>query len=162
MERNSCFFTGHRNVRFDPLLIIKTGHAINDLIKEGITDFYAGGAIGWDMICEELVLSLKKKYPYIKLHLILPCHPKQQTLNWSEEDKSEYDSILENADDVELVSINYSNDCMKKRNSRLVSLGDICLCYFNENDKRSGTGQTVRMAQKAEKRIINMYYHSEK
>ena len=50
---------------------------------------------------------------------------------------------------------------MKKRNARLAELGDICICYYNEKDFRSGTGQTVRMAEKAGKRIINMYTISE-
>lgn len=27
-----------------------------NLINEGVTDFYAGGAYGWDMLCEEMVL----------------------------------------------------------------------------------------------------------
>lgn len=162
MPQKSCFFTGHRKIKFDPVLIVNTGYKINELINEGVTDFYAGGAIGWDMICEELVISLKKKYPHIRLHLILPCHPEQQTSDWSAEDRAEYDSILDKADEVELVSANYSTDCMKKRNSRLVQLGDICLCYFNENNKRSGTGQTVRMARDAEKKIINMHTYSEK
>ena len=153
----SCFFTGHRNIGFDVMLIVKTGYIINDLINEGVTDFYAGGALGWDMICEELILSLRKKYPEIKLHLILPCPPEQQTSGWDEGDRAEYDSILKSADDVEIISENYDKDCMKKRNTRLAELGEICLCYYNEKNFRSGTGQTVRMAQKAEKKIINVY-----
>ena len=157
----SCFFTGHRNIGFDAMLIVKTGHIINDLIKDGVTDFYAGGAVGWDMICEELVLSLRKKYPEIKLHLILPCPPEQQISGWGDGDRAEYDSILKNSDDVEIVSESYDKDCMKKRNARLAELGEICLCYYNEKNFRSGTGQTVRMAQKAEKKIINVYDSAE-
>ena len=38
---------------------------------------------------------------------------------------------------------------MKERNQKLVDLADtLCICYWNENDNRSGTGQTVRMAEK--------------
>ena len=45
---------------------------------------------------------------------------------------------------------------MKKRNQRLVELGDICVCCYNENRIRSGTGQTVRIAEKQGKEIINI------
>ena len=154
----SCFFTGHRNAPSDTLLIIKTGTFIIDVINKcGITDFYAGGALGWDTICARLILDLKKIYPQIKLHLVLPCPPEQQTSGWSRGNRSEYDFILKRADDVEIVSGNYDKDCMKKRNARLAERGDICLCYYNEKDPRSGTGQTVRMAQKAGKPVANMY-----
>ena len=161
MENKSCFFTGHRYAPFDTLLIVKTGHVIIDLIEKGVTDFYAGGAIGFDTFCEKLVLSLRKKYPQIRLHLILPCPPEIQTAKWTDVQKEEYNKILNDADDVKIISDSYDKNCMKKRNARLVELGDICLCYFNEKDKRSGTGQTVRMAQKAGKKIINLYNFSE-
>ena len=73
MPNQTCFFTGHRsfsknreNVQEllrDILLI---------LIESGVTDFYAGGAIGWDMFCESELLNMKKQFPQIKLHIILP------------------------------------------------------------------------------------------
>lgn len=157
----SCFFTGHRNAPFDTLLIVKTGHVITDLIENGVTDFYAGGAVGFDTFCEKIVIVLRRKYKHIKLHLVLPCPPEIQSAKWNDEQKEEYNKILNDADDIEILSENYSKDCMKKRNARLAELGDICLCYFNDNNSRSGTGQTVRMAQNAEKRIINMYGFSE-
>ena len=46
---------------------------------------------------------------------------------------------------------------MKARTARLVELAsDYCICYWNPKDFRSGTGQTVRMAQKKVIEIINM------
>lgn len=157
-KEKSCFFTGHRNAAFDTMLIMENCHVIEELITEqGITDFYAGGAIGWDTYCAKTILSLRERFKHIKLHLVLPCSPEIQTAKWKHEQKEEYYKILKYADDVEIISKNYDKDCMKKRNARLVELGDICLCYYNEKNLRSGTGQTVRMAQKAGKTIINMY-----
>ena len=158
MPENSCFFTGHRYAPNDAKLIAKTNDVIVDLIEnKGITEFYAGGAVGWDMICENIILDLKEKYLQIKLHLVLPCQPEIQTSKWNNEQKEEYHKILKFADDVEFVSKKYSKDCMKKRNTRLVEQGGICVCYFNENDSRSGTAQTVRMARESGKEIINMH-----
>ena len=154
----TCFFTGHRKIPISTMLAENTAHVITDLItNNGVTDFYAGGAVGWDTICAKLILSLKEKYPKIRLHLVLPCSPEIQTIKWNDKQKEEYYTILKFADNVEFISKNYSNECMKKRNARLVELGEICLCYYNEKNFRSGTGQTVRMAQKAGKKIINLY-----
>ena len=158
----SCFFTGHRNSPSDTKFISNTKNIIENLIiKNGITDFYAGGAVGWDTICAGLVLSLKENYPQIRLHLVLPCPPEIQAFKWTFEQQKEYYRILKAADDVEIISPKYDADCMKKRNARLVERGNLCVCYYNEKNFRSGTGQTVRMAQRAGKKIINMYNYSE-
>ena len=61
----SCFFTGHRSFMFsrDPAAVENLRELLSDLAKNGITDFYAGGSYGWDMICEYSVFLLKKDYP---------------------------------------------------------------------------------------------------
>ncbi len=125
------------------------------LIDEGATDFYAGGAVGWDMLCESAVIELREKYSYIKLHLVLPCPAEEQTAKWSESDKREYMKLLSAADMVEVCSEHYYDGCMKVRNQRLVDLSNVCVCYYNESNKRSGTGQTVRMAERKHICIIN-------
>ncbi len=45
---------------------------------------------------------------------------------------------------------------MKIRNAKLIELADVCVCYYNLSQYASGTGQTVRMAQKKEIKIINI------
>ncbi len=57
---------------------------------------------------------------------------------------------------VEVCSEHYYDGCMKVRNQRLVDLSDVCVCYYNESNKRSGTGQTVRMAERKHICIINI------
>ena len=48
-----------------------------------------------------------------------------------------------------------NKNCIKKRNARLVNLADCFVCYYYKS--RSGTGQTIRMAQKNKLEIINLY-----
>lgn len=152
------FFTGHRGYAIEPEKIYKLARLLCEFVKEGTVDFYAGGARGWDMTFENMVLSMREKYfDFMKLHLVLPCPPEEQTAGWDIDDKEEYQRILEAADSVEIVSDHYDKNCMKKRNERLVELGDVCLCYYNENRVRSGTGQTVRIAEKQGKEIINLF-----
>ncbi|MDE6591538.1 MAG: SLOG family protein [Oscillospiraceae bacterium] len=152
------FFTGHRESRVYTEDMHKAINLLRKFIIEGVVDFYAGGARGWDMTFESMVMNLRENhFPLIKLHLILPCPPDEQIKDWGAYDKQQYQKILKAADSVEIVSEHYDKNCMKKRNERLVQLGDICVCYYNEKHKRSGTGQTVRMAQKQGKEIINLY-----
>lgn len=150
-------FTGHREVNVTQELKIKMFDEMEQLVKNGATDFYAGGAIGFDMLAEKAVVALRKKYPQVKLHLVLPCPEEQQTLKWSEAEKEEYKKYLSLADTIEVCSSFYHRDCMRIRNQRLVELSDICICYYNENHSASGTGQTVRLAQKKGIPIINVF-----
>lgn len=153
-ERSVCF-TGHRNVKMSQELILRLNKTLTNLIENGATDFYVGGALGWDTLCEQAVIDLRKKFPQIKLHLILPCSPEEQTARWEHSQKEEYYKYLKNADTVEYTSDHYYDGCMKVRNARLVDLADCCVCYY-DNRSRSGTGQTIRMAKGKGIRIINL------
>ena len=150
------FFTGHRIFKANDETIKNLVAVLIKLISEGTTDFYAGGALGWDMLCEKAVLGLREKFNDIKLHLILPCPFEEQTKFWFIPQIIEYQKILKAADSVEIISKHYEKNCMKKRNEQLAELGDICVCYYDENKLRSGTGQTVRLAEKQRKEIINI------
>lgn len=156
---NTVFFTGHRDYTFNFEESNRAVRLIAELVvKNEVLDFYAGGAQGWDMRFENMVLNIRDTFfSDVKLHLVLPCPPDEQTANWDIDDKDEYQRILEAADSVEIVSPHYDKSCMKKRNQRLAELGDVCVCYYNEKRTRSGTGQTVRMAEKMGKEIINIY-----
>lgn len=55
------------------------------------TYFGAGGALGFDTLAAQTVLELKKKYPDIRLILVLPCL--SQTRNWKAANISEYERI---------------------------------------------------------------------
>ena len=150
----TCCFTGHRIIKITPELVQRMKDTITKLIERGVTDFYNGGAIGFDMLCAETVISLKAEYPDIKLHLLLPCPPEEQVKGWNKAQIVRYNEILQAADCVTVLSEHYTNDCMKQRNKRLVELSDCCICYCN--NPRSGTGQTVRMAREKGIDVINL------
>ena len=56
----------------------------------------------------------------------------------------------------EFVSVDYTKDCMRLRNKRLVELADCCVCFCGEPEGRSGTAQTVRMARQKGIPVINL------
>lgn len=156
----SVCFTGHRNLSFDIELERRLEKEIRSLAEGGAEDFYCGGAVGWDTYCAETVLRVRESMPQIRLMLVLPCNEEQQTLKWSEAEKKKFREIREKADNFEYTSRDYSKDCMKIRNQRLVDLADICICYYNDKKSVSGTGQTVRMARKKGIKVVNMFKNS--
>lgn len=162
MRKSACF-TGHRTLMtdmnsFSALLLSVIEQMITD---RNITDYYAGGAYGFDAIVSLSILRIKEKYPQVRLHLILPYSNKEQTEGWNTKRKAEFDKILGLADSVEYVSEHKTMTCMKERNARLVELAsECCIAYWNANNKRSGTGQTVRMAQKKGLEVINIFESS--
>lgn len=83
---------------------------IEHLISLGVTSFCAGGALGFDTLSAGKILDFKKRFPQIKLVLVLPC--KTQTNGWSEANKSEYNFILERADEIIYTSEKYYTGCM--------------------------------------------------
>lgn len=150
----SVSFTGHRRIAVTGDLKERLYLTLEALIKLGAGNFYAGGAVGWDTLCAETVLLLKEEYPQIKLRLVLPCPPQQQTAKFSEYQREAYQKILEMADEAEICSPEYFRGCMKKRNARLAELADAVVCYCS--NPVSGTGQTLSMAQKRGVQIINL------
>lgn len=158
MRKSACF-TGHRNFtgntkNLDTRLYDILERAIT---KKNVADFYTGGAVGWDELAARTVLKLREIYPHIKLHLILPCSNEEQTAKWTKEQKTEFYRILALTDTVEYISEHYYNGCMKIRNARLVELADFCFCFWDTNRQKSGTAQTVRMAQRKKIMIINFF-----
>ena len=154
---HSICFTGHRNADLSDVVHTLMVLEMETMVKRGYRDFYAGGAVGWDAFCSKEVIALKKRRFKIRLHLILPCCFEEQTRKWSVEEKEELLEIQTHADTVEYISEHYTKDCIKRRNQRLADSAGLMWCYYDKKRFRSGTGQTVRMAEKSGLRIWNFY-----
>lgn len=121
------------------------------MAEQGVTDFLSGMAQGVDLWSSQIVLDLQKKNPALKLHCVLPC--KGQESKWTASAQERYRSILAQANEVVYVGQEYNRDCMLKRNRYLVDHSSILLAVYN-GTWRSGTGATVRYAQKLKREII--------
>ncbi len=152
----SVCFTGHRQARADDEVRRRLRETLERLIQGGATDFYAGGAQGWDTVCTSMVLALRAKYPEIRLHLVLPCPIEEQARRWGDDARRLLTNVAERADEVEVLSPYYYDGCMKKRNLRLVEAADCCVCWYDSSRFASGTGQTVRLAESKGIKIINL------
>ncbi len=144
IKLKTCSFTGHRELpeNFD---IKKLKNAVEELIKKGVEVFYNGGAKGFDLLSAETVLSLKEKYPFIKLILCIPCL--YQEKNYIEEDKKRYLTIYNEADEKIMVSNDrYFKGCMQKRDMFLADKGDILIAFLQK--ETGGTAYTVKYFKK--------------
>ena len=153
----SACFTGHRVIPQTEEIKERLYSVLERWIcTKGITDYYAGGAVGWDTLAAATVLKLREVYPQVKLHLVLPCASEQQTAKWTSAQQREFFRIRELADSVEYICENYFKGCMKERNNRLVEYADTCcFCFWDPGIFSSGTGQTVRLAKKKQLMIVN-------
>ena len=159
MNKSVCF-TGHRTIAEDKETLSARLYALLERLvtEQKVTDFYTGGAVGWDALAALTVLKLRESYPKVKLHLVLPCSFEEQSAKWNEAQKAEHKHIASLADTKEFTSEHLGKNAMKIRNARLVELAsDYCICYWNPKHYRSGTGQTVRMAQKKGIEVINLF-----
>lgn len=154
MRGKTACFTGHRKIPPEsiPELSQRLKNTLLRLIEEGYMYFGAGGALGFDTLATQCVLSLKKQYPHIKLILVLPCIT--QTKGWSKNDIAIYEEIKSQADKVVYTSQEYTRGCMHKRNRHLVDNSSACISYLTEN--KGGTFYTVNYAKSKGVEVINI------
>lgn len=158
----ACCFTGHRpqNLPFgfderNPDCIWlkqRLETEIRRLITyEHTTCFYSGMGLGVDQWAAEIVLKLREKYSYIRLKCVLPCETQAEF--WTEPQRDRYFSIVEQCDEEIMLQGPYTKGCMQKRNKFMVDSSNIVLAVWN-GEEASGTGSTVRYAQKKEREIF--------
>ncbi len=154
LQSKTCCFTGHRKIPPEQYHRIaeRLRKEIIRLIEKGICYFGAGGALGFDTLAAQTVLSLKAEYPQIKLILVLPCMT--QTRGWAEKDVAIYEDIKARCDKLTYTSQEYSRGCMQKRNRHLVDYSSVCVCYLTEQS--GGTAYTVNYAKSKGLRTINV------
>ncbi|MBR0196128.1 MAG: DUF1273 family protein [Paludibacteraceae bacterium] len=143
LAEKSCCFTGHRHITEEerPILCSWLRHAIRELITtDGITTFYAGGALGFDTLAATMVVEAREVFPTIRLVIVLP-YAKQED-RWSD------------ADEVICLSEQYYTGCMFARNRYLVDHSSICVSY--QTRQSGGTAYTVKYATARGLRIINL------
>ncbi len=164
MNYQTCCCTGHRPKGFPYRYGVDELKHRNflELLKEktilayrkyGVTNFISGMAIGVDLDFAETVLYLRdtENYPF-SLECAIPC--RNQTLKWSEPDKLRYNSLLTRANSVNLISEQYTPECMLKRNRYMVDKSSVVIAAFNGIEK-GGTWYTIKYA-KSKNKIIEL------
>ncbi len=145
-KETTCSFTGHRIIeeKDQKLLQKALKKEIKKQIENGIVNFCSGGAIGFDTLVAQTVLYYKKKFPHIRLCMVLPC--KNQGKFWTLEQKETYERILLASDEVIYTADTYYKGCMQKRNRYLVDCAGCVVAYLTKDS--GGTKYTVNYAEK--------------
>lgn len=141
----ACAFTGHRQLPkgAEEKLRDLLRRGISYVYGEGVRDFYAGGALGFDMLAEEEVIAFRATHADVRLHLVLPHRGQAQS--WRLSEVRRYQMLLSEADSVRYLSSFYYDGVMKERNAALIAEADVCIAYLTHG---GGSGQTVAMAKK--------------
>lgn len=161
MKEKSCAFTGHRpqhlpfrsnetDERCITLKQILRDEIVRLIEEENVRHFISGMALGVDTIAAEIVLDLKQSYPGITLECAIPCET--QANKWTAKQRERYFEIVAQCDKETMLQTKYTPDCMEKRNRYMVDHADYIIAVWD--GKPSGTGNTIKYAQKQEKKII--------
>lgn len=125
---------------------------LETLYGEGCRRFYAGGAMGFDTLAASRVLILRKRYPDVRLYLLLPC--RHQARGWPPQEVARYEDVLSRSDGFRYVFEEYSPTAMTARNHALVEAAEVCVAYVRRT--ASGSGQTVRAAEEKGIPVLNL------
>lgn len=158
----SCCFTGHRptklpwgaNEQDERCLALKAELAarLEGIYQAGYTNFICGMAIGCDMYFAEAVLELQKQHPEVTLEAAVPCGT--QPDKWHKALRERYNRLLDSCSSVNVLQINYTPDCMMRRNEYMVDNSSLLLACFD--GLPGGTMKTILYAQRAGLKVITI------
>lgn len=154
LREHTCCLTGHRRMTHTEAVIVRERlvQTLRRLIANDVIYFGVGGAVGFDLLAAQTVLSLKNEYPHIKLIVVLAC--RDQTARWNAADRATLRDICAQADKVVCLQETYTADCMKARDRYLVDHSGVCVCWLTHYG--GGTGYTEQYALRNGCRVVHL------
>ncbi|MBQ3423871.1 MAG: DUF1273 family protein [Clostridia bacterium] len=157
-----CAFTGYRPARMpwgsdesDVRCLefkFRLREALEYLIGMGYADFMSGGALGFDLMAAEMVLSLREKYPWLRLIMVIPFDG--QADRWNDAQRSRWRRAIEASDRVIHVSHRYDRGVFFRRNHRMVAGADALLAAWD--GQSGGTANTVAYARRMGVKVLRL------
>ena len=144
--RRVCF-TGHRPeklTRSESTIKRELEKQIRQAMADGLNVFISGMARGVDIWAAQIVLKLRNEGADVKL--ICACPYKGFENGWSQEWQRQYKEILESADLIKYVCIDYGRACFQIRNEWMVNHAIRVIAVFN--GEKGGTKNTMDYAAK--------------
>ena len=156
LREKTCCFTGHRTipVSVSEALQQKAEKKIMELYNRGVIYYGCGGALGFDTLMAQTCFALRDSgsCPQMKVILVYPFDG--FTDRWNGIQIATYKELFKKFDKVVCVSSEASREAYLARNRHLVGGSAFCIAYCVH--QRSGTGYTVRYAQKQGVEIYNL------
>ena len=145
-----CTFFGHRDTYLSAEIRSKIRTTLIELIeKEGVDSFWFGSYGKFDAECADMTHSLKKEYPHIEMHLLLPYPTKQESGGDAFYKELKFDSFSY-FDPDKLFFPRYT---ILKRNEYMVKNCDFLICYVI--CEWGGAYQAMQKAIRYKKRVFN-------
>lgn len=110
-------------------------------------------AIGFDLEAAKIALALRSELADIKVLAVIPFEGMQ--LRFSASQRSLFDKVASEADEVITLASDYSASVYAVRNNFLVDNSSAVIAYFT--GEKGGTAYTVRRAVKSLSLITNIY-----
>lgn len=76
MRDKTCFFIGHRDA--PESIYSELARTVEQLIGQGVTDFYVGHYGNFDRLAARAVIAAKQRHPEVRLTMLLPYHPAER------------------------------------------------------------------------------------
>lgn len=154
-KNRRCCFTGHRPqklLRKEKEIKQDLEEAIQKAVQDGYTTFITGMAYGVDIWAGEIVCRLRKTNPELRLIAAVPFPGFEE--RWTKKWKNAYASLLNKADLVRYICLDYSPQAYQKRNEWMVDHSSRVIAVFN--GEQSGTKNTIDYAAKTEVEIVTI------
>lgn len=160
---NSCCFTGYRPNKFpfefeenNPkyrLFLSRVADFIKLAEKNGVTTFYTGMAMGFDIVAAEQVTLLKASNKNIRLIAVIPFSDQENFYpnDW----KDRYYELLKDCDEVITLNDRYLKWAYDQRNRYMVDRSRYVITFFD--GKKGGTMNTLNYADRHCRKIMNVY-----
>ena len=107
--------------------------------------------MGFDLMAAETVLSLKGKYPDIRLIAVVPF--RRQNCRWPSTERERYQRIISQADRVIVLSEYYFKGCLLRRNDFMLEHSCGVIAFITANLM---VGHSTHVGRQ-EKSIVNLY-----
>lgn len=145
-----CAVTGHRVLGKEFRRAVLE-EKLDFLLARGADTFLCGMALGFDLLCGELLAERKKSVP-LRLVACIPCA--DQSGAFPPAAKRRYDALLGSCDERVVLHERYETGCMFERNRYMVDRCDLLFAYLREGSKKGGTYYTVRYAERQKKSVF--------
>lgn len=158
----SCCFSGHRPTKLPwgvneldarcVALKAELDARLEGIYQSGYRHFICGMALGCDMYFAEAVIKLRQRYADVTLQAAVPCGT--QPDRWNKAQRERYNLLLDACNEVSVLQIDYTPECMLLRNQYMVDRAALLLCCYNGFP--GGTMKTILYAERNGVNVITI------
>ena len=163
-KTSTCCFSGYRPEKFTyplhassleyGLLLGYINIYVLHSVEKGYATFLCGMAQGFDIICGETILRLKRHKGYEHIRLICAVPYKGHGSQWDNAWRLRHQKLEDLADQIIILNDRYSQDCFHVRNRFMADHASRLICYYD--GKSGGTAYTVDYCRKNKVEVINL------